>query len=107
MMTVSQKRVGLRYSSARLPDGGATGRTVGSGTRSSGRPSWCATCSRASAKRPLAVSHRTDSGTTSAIATPTGIVTAPSIATPRQPSNASNVAAVAEASSAPAVANTT
>ena len=89
-----------------LPEGGATGGRLGNGTCSSGRPSWRATCARASAKRPFAASQRTDSGTTNAIAMPTGIVTAPSIATPRQPSRSSNVADVAEASSAPAVANT-
>jgi hypothetical protein len=79
---------------------------LANGTCSSGSLSCRATDARASAKWPLAVSQRTDSGTTNAMTMPTGIVAAPSIATPRQPNSSSNVADVAEASNAPAVANT-
>src|ERR1700733_11499794 len=107
MMTASQKRRGLLYSSDMRPDGWEAGGIVGSGTCSSGNPSWRATWARASAKRPLAVSQRTDSGTKIAIAIPTGTGNAPSIATPRQPSADSSVADVADATNVPAVANTT
>ena len=55
-----------------LPEGGAAGGRLGNGTCSSGSPSCRATCARASAKRPFAASQRTNSGTTSAIAMPTG-----------------------------------
>jgi len=83
------------------------GATVGSGTDCSGIPSCFATSARASAKRPLAASQRTDSGTKAHARQPANVTQMPSIAMPRQPIAPSNTAEDSDATNPPAVANTT
>ena len=79
---------------------------VGNGTDCNGTPRCFATSSRASPKRPLAVSQRTDSGTKAQTRNPKIAGAMPSAARPRQPSIVNNAADVTEASNVPALANT-
>src|SRR5580704_11900008 len=104
MKTVSKNMRGCSNSSDSLARGGAAGATVGSGTDPSGSPNCLATPARASAKRPLAASQRTDSGTNAQATQPASVTPMPSIAMPRQPIAPSNNAEDSDATNPPAVA---